>query len=44
MRGVRLFQALGDCVSELGEIGIAFRVEDFLLDEFPKPLDQVQIR
>ena len=44
MRCMCLVKAVGNCVSKVGEIGVVFRVEDLFLDEFPEPLDEIQIR
>jgi hypothetical protein len=44
MRCMGLVKAIGNGVSEVGEIGVVFGVEDLFLDEFPEPFDEVQIR
>ena len=43
VRCVCLVKAIGNGVSEVGEIGIVLRVENLFLNEFPEPFDKVQV-
>jgi len=37
---VCLVKAIGNGVSEFGEFGVVFRVQDLFLNEFPEPFDE----